>query len=378
MDSDLRIDRVQTEADRRAFLALPFWLYRDDPNWIPRLWSEQMAWLRREHGFFEYGDADWFIARRDGQAVGTIGVSIDHNYNQHLDRQWGIFGFFEFIEDKVVFDALVDRAQAWLRTRGMAHMVGPQSFTPNDFPGFLVGRYDLPPALYEGHSPPYYLAFAERAGWGKYQDSIAYRFVREDTDEKAGFMPNRIARLAERVARNPRFSTRHADLAHLDRELGHVLRLYNRALSCLPNFAPITEAEFRKLAEELKPALDEELVIFALADGQEVGFALALPNLAEAFQKCGGLRYPWQYVPLWWHARQIKSVSFKILAMDPDYWGRGLDLLMYKRLADVSARRGYQWADLSLTGDDNPQTNKLAAKVGCQEYKRYRIFVVNV
>jgi GNAT superfamily N-acetyltransferase len=260
----------------------------------------------------------------------------------------------------------------------MTHIFGPQSFSANDFPGFLVGRYDLPAGLYQGHTPPYYLAFAERAGWERYQDSLAYRFVPSQSEGESVFLEGRLARVVERIGRIPRYTTRQADFSDFEREFQHVLRIYNRSLSVLPEFTPVTEGEFRKYVEELRPVLDPEMVVFLLVDGQEVGFGLALPNLAEAFQRCGGLRYPWQYAQLWWAMRRVRSVSFKIVAVDPDYHSRGLSVLIYARLADVFARRGYAWMDLSLTGDDNPQTNTIAAKTGCKEYKRYRTFVVEV
>jgi GNAT superfamily N-acetyltransferase len=361
-----------------VFLAFPYRIYRGDPSWIPRLWPEQMSWLRRTHNFFEVGDADWFVARQNGQVLGTIGAAIDHRYNHHFQRRWGVFGFFEFAEDESVFAALVDCARGWLRTRGMTHMLGPQSFAPNDYPGFLVGRHDTPAALYAGHSPSYYLEFAQRAGWAKYQDSIAYRLVRGDGNKWSDHIPEWLTRIAQRVQRNPTYGVRRAELEHFEREFQHVLRLYNRSLSRVPGFAPVTEGEFRKYVQELLPVLDPEMVLFALVDGKEVGFALAIPNLAEAFQKSGGLRHPWDYGRLWWTTKHIKSVSFKILAMDPDFWGRGIEVLMYLRLAELADRRGYEWADLSLTGDDNPQTNKIAAHAGLEEYKRYRTFLVPV
>ena len=90
MDANLQVDRVRTEADRRAFLSFPYRLYRSDPNWIPRLWPEQMSWLRRQHAFFELGDAEWYIARRKHEVVGTIGVAVDHHWNKHLLRKWGV------------------------------------------------------------------------------------------------------------------------------------------------------------------------------------------------------------------------------------------------------------------------------------------------
>jgi GNAT superfamily N-acetyltransferase len=378
MPSPLHVTRVVSNSDRRAFLGFPYRHYRDDPNWVPRLWPDQWGWLTRQPGFFDHGDAEWFVARQGDEVVGTIGVGVDHRENQLLGRRWGAFGFFEFVEDGSVFQALVDRGREWLRVRGLTHMTGPQSFGPSDYPGFLVGRHDIPPALYEGHSPPYYLDFAEKAGWTKLADTLAYRAFRALVEGRPGELPPKILHVADRVARNPRFSTRQAELAHFEREFRAVLRIYNRSLATLPAFAPVAEDEFRRFVQELKPVLREELVIFAMVEGREVGFSLALPNLAEAFRASGGLRWPWQAPILLLAARRIRSVSYKILAIDPDYWGLGLDALMFARMIEACLRQGYEWMDMSLTGEDNPQTNKLATRLGAEEYKRYRTFVVEI
>ena len=374
----LQVHRVTTDADRKSFLRFPYRLYRNDPHWIPRLWPEQMAWLRRENPFFEAGDAEWFFARRQGEVVGTVGVALDHAANRVRQRHWGIIGFLEFIEDEQVFAALIDQAREYLRLRGCTHMVGPSSFTGNDFPGFLVGRYDLPAALYEGHTPPYYLAFAEQAGWSTSSDTLAYRFEARRAGEHLELLPRKLLHVAERVSRNPRCSLRHAEMAHYERDLALVRRIYNRSLATLPDFTPMAEDELRRFAESLRPILAEDLVWFALVDGQEVGFSLAVPNVAEAFHRCGGLRYPWQYLQLAWAMRRIRSVSFKILAVEPEFWGMGLEAWMFARIGEVSLRRGYRWLDGSLTGEDNPQTNKISLRLGGEEYKRYRVFTVPV
>ncbi|MEW6568973.1 MAG: hypothetical protein AB1449_12570 [Chloroflexota bacterium] len=323
-----------------------------------------MAWLRRAHSFFEHGDGDWFLARRGGRVVGTIGVAVDHHANRHLNRMWGVFGFFEFVEDFDVFSALLDRARGWCRQRRLTHLMGPQSFGASDYPGFLVGRHDCSAALLEGHSPPYYLAFAERAGFKPCPDSIAYRASRRLVGDRLEFMPEKILRAGERVARNPRYGVRQAELEHFEREFQAALHIYNRSLATLPGFAPGTKEEFRRMVKDLLPVLHEDLVLFATVDGREVGFSLALPNLAEAFRCCGGLRYPWQYLWLWLGVCRIRGVSFKILAIEPEYWGLGLDGLMFARLIENCVRRGFEWMDMSLTGEDNPQTNKLAPASG--------------
>jgi GNAT superfamily N-acetyltransferase len=372
------IRKVISENDRKEFLRFPYKLYQDDPQWIPRLWPEQLAWLRRDHGFFEHAQADWFILQENKHTLGTVGVAIDEQSNQHLGRRDAIFGFIEFVENEGVCQVLMNVAHEWARDRNCTHLIGPRSFTPNDYPGFLLGRYDTPAALYEGHTPPYYAEFAEAADWPAFADTLAYRGFRHDYGEKLEGMPAKLFRVAQRAARNRRVEVRQAQLEHFDREFKIVVNLYNRALSKLRDFVPTTEAQFREFAESLKPVLQEDMVLFAMVDGKEVGFSLALPNVAEAFAKSGGLRYPWNYIQLWWYAPRVKSASFKILAIDPDYWGLGLEALMFMRMIEAFDRRGYQWVDGSLTGGDNPYTNKIATRFGLEEYKRYRLYRIEL
>lgn len=372
------IHQVNNDRDRKAFLRFPYELYKGDPNWIPRLWPEQLAWMRREHGFFEHAQADWFMLKEKDRILGTIGVAIDAQSNQHLDRQDAFFGFIEFVEDDQVFQALMQAAMDWARKRSCTHLHGPRSFTGNDYPGFLLGRFDTPAALYEGYTPAYYAKFAEDAGWPTHSDTLAYRAVRAHYGEDLEGLPEKVFRVAKRAAKNKRIEIRQADLAHFEREFKIVVRLYNLALGQLRDFVPTTEAEFREFAESLKPVLQEDMVLFAMVDGKEVGFSLALPNLAEAFAKCGGLRFPWQYLQLWWHAPRVKSASFKIQAIDPEYWGLGLETLMFLRMVEAFDRRGYHWLDASLTGGDNPFTNKILKRFGLEEYKRYRLYRIEI
>jgi GNAT superfamily N-acetyltransferase len=378
MKPDFSIQKIVTDRDRRAFLRFPYQLYRDDPNWIPRLWPDQLAWLRRDHGFFEHAYADWYVLKEGKRVLGTIGIAIDEESNQHLNRQDAIFGFFECVEDLRVFEALIEVAIKWARDQGCTHLIGPRSFTPNDYPGFLLGRFDTPAALYEGHTPSYYAEFAEELGWEINTETLAYRAIRKAYGEKLEGLPAKLFRVAQRASRNRRVEVRPAELTHFEREFKIVLKIYNKALSRLREFVPMAEAQFREFAKSLQPVLHEDMILFAMVDGEEVGFSLALPNLAEAFHRSGGLRFPWNYLQLWWHAPRVRSASFKILAIDPDYWGLGLEALMFIKMIEAFEKRSYQWVDASLTGGDNPYTNKIATRFGLEEYKRYRLYRMGI
>ena len=55
-------------------------------------------------------------------------------------------------------------------------------------------------------------------------------------------------------------------------------------------------------------------------------------------------------------------------------WDTGRALLLFDEMAKRAAAKGYQWADLSLTGEYNEDTRPLALNAGAQVYKRYRFY----
>ena len=155
-------------------------------------------------------------------------------------------------------------------------------------------------------------------------------------------------------------------------EIPRLHAVYNKSLAVLPEFSPLELTEFRAQAEALRPIIDPELVFIAEVDGKTVGFGLGFPNIMEAFEVADCLRYPWDYLRFALARRKIASASFKILAIDPEYWGYGLEVIMFLEMGKALIRKGYQWADASLTNELNPQTNKLAQRLGAYVYRRYR------
>lgn len=44
------------------------------------------------------------------------------------------------------------------------------------------------------------------------------------------------------------------------------------------------------------------------------------------------------------------------------------------RWLNVLSQRGYRWADLFLTSENNPDTPILAERMGAKTHKRYRVY----
>jgi GNAT superfamily N-acetyltransferase len=365
----IEIRPVRTRREKRAFLTFPWAIYKQDPFWVPPLFSEREKATDSERGlFFKNGYADFFTAYKDGRVAGTVCCSHENGGEAGECS----LGFLECVDDYAVAEAMFRRAEGWARDHGLTSLCGTYNLDREDGRGILIEGFDRPPAFICGHNPLYYGGFFERFGFHKrHDDGLAYAIDVNPNDPRL----QRIIRLAEEVRQRKGFTVRSANLNQLEAEIDCVTVLQNRALEHLPGFVPYTRESVAAMLMPLVDKADPELVLFAELDGKVVGWFPAIPNFNEILIHLNGLRYPWDYVrALWYKNLKPKSLTVKAVAVLPEYWDTGAAIVMFAEMARRAMAKGYQWADLSLTGEDNPDTWDLAHHTGAKIYKRYRFY----
>jgi GNAT superfamily N-acetyltransferase len=368
----IEIRPVETRRERRRFLTFPWHIYRCDPLWVPPLLPEQMQLIDPARGpIYARGAVALYMAWQDGRPVGTACAADDVELNEWLGQRECTLGFFECVEDYAVAEALLQQVVAWAARRDLNCVVGPFHLDRENGYGVLVDGRDRPPTLLCGHTPPYYQHYLERFGFLPARaDNLAYAL---DLDETPAL--RRLSRLADRLRARGQIVIREADLAHLEDEVDRVHHLLLGALGHLPDFVPWRRSEVRDLLAPFVRFADPEVVLFAEVDGKAVGFFPGIANLNEALQHANGLRYPWDYLRLWWYMRRRPAcLAIKSVLVLPEYWDTGVAVLLFDEMARRARAKGYQWVDLSLTSDDNPRTPTLAAHLGATLYKRYRVY----
>jgi hypothetical protein len=175
----LTIRPVETKRDRKAFVDLPFRLYRDDPHWVPPLKGEALGLITpAKNGWYSHAKAQLFLAERGGQVVGRISAHIDTlgltmPAAQGFGPGVGQWGLME-AEDESVFQPLLTAAEDWLRGEGMSRALGPISQSIWEEPGLLTTGFDHPPTIMMGHAKPAYQGWIERAGYGVVKQLYTY------------------------------------------------------------------------------------------------------------------------------------------------------------------------------------------------------------
>ncbi len=373
----VEVRQVSSPAERETFLSFPWRIYKGDPLWVPPLMQDRRKAIDPEQGpFFTRGEAGFFIAWKNGKPVGTICAGEDRALNGRTNKKECIFGFFECEDDVETAGALVERAAAWARERGLSVLTGPFNLDYEDSYGILVEGRDRPPVLLCGHSPPYYQGLMEGLGFAPLRgDNIAFE-VRLDIPSPALALTTK---LAARIKSRGWLTIRTPDMRRWDEELDVVHRLLNDSMAHLPDFRPWERESVAALLGPFREIADPELILFAEADGKTVGWFPGIANLNEVLIHANGLRRPWDRLRvLPYLRRKIRCLTVKSALILPDYWGSGAVLLLIDELASRARAKGFTWVDLSLTSEDNPYTPSFASRLGGKIYKRYRVYTRDV
>jgi len=373
----VRVVPVQDGLELKQFLEFPYQLYRGDPLWVPPLRMDRKAMFDpQKFPFYEHSEVQPFLALRGSEPVGTITAILNNNHNQFHEEKAGFFGFFESVDDQEVADALLQEATEWVRKRGMDVIRGPMNFSTNEECGLLVDGFDSSPVVMMTYNPRYYAGLIEHAGFAKAQDLYAYWLDTSEVVSKDGVVRSeKLARVVEKVRARSGITVRKVNMKDFDHEVKLIKRVYNSAWEKNWGFVPMTDAEFDHLAENLKMALDPNLVLIAEVDGEPVGFSLTLPDVNQALLRTNGRLVP-AIVRLLSYKMLKKFTICRVIAMGvvEQHRMKGISALFYYDTAMNAAPRGYAHAEMSWILESNLMMNRDIQFMGGRVYKTYRVY----
>lgn len=380
MTSPVKTRAVTTSVDRRAFVDLPWRIYASDPHWSPPLKSEVHGLIdRKKNPWFEHADAQFFLAERDGRAVGRISAQIDSLVLAAPPAQGGgpgvgHWGMFE-AEDAETGAALIAGAEAWLRREGMTRAMGPFSLSVWDEPGLLVSGHDHPPTVMMGHHSARYEGWIEAAGYRGVKDLKTYELP---IDKPFPPLVRRIVSLGERDAR---IRIRKVDKTKFDREAALILNILNDAWSGNWGYVPLTDAEIAYAGKKLKPIVFEDLIRVAEVDGEPVGFMMTLPNLNELTRDLNGSLFPLGWARLLARLRKPRVRTMRVPLMGVLQTLQGsrrasqiaFMMIEYIRKASVEGY-GATRGEIGWILEDNQGMISIAEAIESNVNKVYRIY----
>ncbi len=378
--AELSITPVLTKSDRKAFVDLPFRLYRDDSYWIPPLKGEALGLITPEkNGWFSHATAQLFLARQDGRVVGRISAHIDTlGLTMPVERgfgpgcgQWGLMD----AENEQIFTALLARAEGWLREQGMTRALGPISMSVWEEPGLLIQGYQQSPTVMMGHHKPEYRGWIERAGYAPVKQLVTYEL---DITQEFPPLVKRIIRSGEG---NKSIVIREVDKRRFEDEAAIILDILNDAWSDNWGFIPLTPPEIKDVGVKLKPIVFNDLIRIAELDGQPVAFMITLPDLNEAIRPLNGNLLPFGWAKLLWWLRKPKVQTMRVPLMgvrkelQSSRLAGQLAFMMIEAIRRASITHyGASRGEIGWVLDDNQGMNSIATAIDSRVNKIYQIY----
>ena len=375
----VEIKRVTTRSDLKRFIRFNYEFYKDNKYSVPDLYDDMLhTFSPKRNAAFEFCEADYFLAYREGKIVGRVAAIINHRANEQWDKKTVRFGWIDFIDDQEVSRALIETVKQWGRERGMDTIEGPLGFTDMDAEGMLVEGFDQLSTMATIYNYPYYPVHMERLGLEKSADWVEMKIFVPDE------IPEKHKRISDIIARKYNLHIRKLTSKKEVREsgIGHqIFRLINDAYAPLFNFSRMTERQIDQYVNMYVPVLDLRMVSIVENEQNEiVAVGISMASLSEALQKAKGRLFPfgWYYLlkALLW--KRPKMLDLLLVGVRPDYQNKGVNALLFTDLIPVYQQLGFEYAESNPELELNEKVQNQWQYFKTEQHKRRRCYKATI
>jgi len=368
----VEIRRVEGDRGLKAFIQFQYDLYKGNAYAVPPLYFDELNTLsKKRNPAFEFCEAEYWMAYKDGKAVGRVaGI-----YNPRYVEKWGLknarFGWIDFIDDPEVSEALLRTVEDWARSKGMEGIVGPMGFTDADKEGMLVEGFEELGTMPMIYNYPYYREHLERLGYAKDVDWLEFEVKVPE------WIPEKALRVQELISK--RSGIRLLDWKskrQLKRDYAKPLfHLLDEAYAGLYGTVPMTERQVDVYIKQYLGFVDPRFTKLVVDEkGELIAFGIAMPSLSRALQKGGGRLFPFGWLKFLWYRRKINGIRVIIMGVLEEHRLKGIESLFYLEGCRVAVRKGYDWAEMSWILEDNYKVSRGIEMMGGKPYRTYRIY----
>lgn len=355
--SSLEIKKVETKKDLKKFIQFHYDLYRGNEYDAPNLYFDDYCTLSRDrNAAFDFCEAEYFLALRDGKVVGRVAAIINHKANEKWNRKAVRFGWIDFVDDVEVSRQLMKAVEDWGKSKGMEIVQGPLGFTDLDPEGMLSDGFDQLGTMPTIYNYDYYVKhFDQLEGF-----NVENRYV-EFKMEVPPEVPEKFAKVARLVGE--RYNLKIKKITKDDvykRGYGiKVFNLINQTYKELYGYSELSERQIMQYIKQYFSYLNLDLVTVledGNADNKMVGIGICLPSLSKAVQKCrNGRLMPFG----WWHVlralkfKKSEGVDLLLVGILPEYRSKGANALLFSDLIPRFNEYGFKWAETQVELESN-------------------------
>ncbi len=373
----VEIRKVESNHDLKTFVQFYYDLYRDCPHAVPFLFTDEIATLKKDKNpAFEFCEADFFLAYKEGKVVGRVAAILNKKANQRWNVQQVRFGYFDFIDDLEVSKALMDTVEQWGRERGMTQIAGPLGFTDMDREGMMVEGFNRLSTMYVNYNYPYYPQHIEKLGRFE-KDNDYLEFLVKISDH----VPEKIMKVSQVIEKRynlrvKKFTRKELVSGGKGREIFHII---NKTYDGLYGFSQLSERQIDHYVDEYIKIADLDLVtgVEDATNNKLVGFGICFPSFSNALQKTRD----GHFLPFgWWHLLKVlkfhktNAIDMLLIGVLPEYRAKGANSLIFRDIVLQMLRHGYVFAEAMPQMETNTRIISLWDYFEHEQHRRHRCY----
>ena len=308
---------------------------------------------RDKNSAFDFCEAEYFLAYRDGKVVGRVAAIINHRYNEQWQRPCVRFGWLDLIDDAEVMRALLNAVEEYGKQKGMKEIIGPLEYYPR--------------------------LMEQMEGYEKDNDYVEYKvFVPESG------MPEKMKRVAELTME--RYNLHVRKLTKQDifgpEKYGHrVFEVINKTFGHLYGYSQMSEKQIDEYVNMYFKFIELDLICviedWNTPNHDCIGVGITIPSLTKALQKCRNGRL-WPFG--WWHI--IRALKFKktdvvdclLIGVLPEYRAKGANALLFYDLIPIYQKYGFKWGETHVEMETNGKVQSQWMYFDHEQHKRRRCY----
>jgi len=370
----ITIKEAITAKQRKDFILYPVRLFKNNPYFVPPLYSDEMKALKHKSAYDEVCDTIYFLAYdEDNKIVGRIAGIIQKQYNERKNEKRVRFDRFDCVDNQEVANALFKAVEDWGKSKGMDTICGPLGFSDMEREGLLIEGFDQESTFEEQYHAPYYQNLIANLGFVKEVDWLEYiMFPPKEYNEKI----ERIADLSLRMNGLHIKPIRRNMMKYVDDIKDDFFDLIDKCYGKLYGVVPFTKATKKAMVTQFKLLIQPKFARCILDENNKmVACAFVIPSIGEPLKKSGGRLTPLTIIKILHLSKHPKVIDFGLIGVDPEYQGKGVNTWFLSEGLKLMKSNKIHHFNSNLNLETNTQIQAMWKHFDAKQNKRRRAYV---
>ncbi len=369
----IEVLEVKTKKQIREFIEFPLKLYKDNPYFVPPLYSDEKKMFKKNYVYADQAEWVCFNAYKDGKTVGRIQAILQKAANKKWGQNRVRFTRFDAIDEQAVANALFEAVENYAREKGMDEVVGPLGFSDLEREGLLIEGFDWLNTFEEQYNYPYYQGLIENLGYEKEVDWLERRLYKPTSDSA------KIKSISERMMKkyNLHYMEKTNTNDFLKKYGDKFFQIIDTTYDKIYGTVPFTDGMRKIMIDNFRLIIDVRFVHAILDENDNVVcFGICCPAIGEAVQKSGGRLTLGALLKLLKILKKPKALDLALIGVIPEYESKGIATALLAMLMDMIEKVDYAETNLNL--ENNLHVQNLWKHFDNVQHKRRRCFVKKI